>query len=36
MKQKKTRKMPPWTLFVPYGLIFIVFIIIPVVAAVGL
>ena len=29
-------KLPPWTLFTPYGLIFIVFIIIPVVAAVGL
>ncbi len=41
MKKKHSKggshkKLPPWTLFTPYGLIFIVFIIIPVVAAIGL
>ena len=40
MKQKNTQKqkrsLPPWTLLTPYGLIFAIFIIIPVVAAVVL
>lgn len=34
MKMKKKIQSPPWLLMVPYGLIFVVFIIIPVVTAV--
>lgn len=38
MKRKNTQKrsLPPWTLLTPYGIIFAIFIIIPVVAAVVL